>query len=54
LDQRLAALETAMRSGSLEVIQSILAETVEGYSPGAAVQVAEERPLWARASRTLH
>ncbi|HEX4894521.1 MAG TPA: nucleoside-diphosphate sugar epimerase/dehydratase, partial [Hyphomicrobiaceae bacterium] len=54
LTQRLAALETAMLNGSLEAIRSILAETVEGYSPGVAVQAVEEGPIWATASRTLH
>lgn len=54
LTERLAALETAMHNGSLEAIRSILAETVEGYSPGVAVQAVEEGPIWATASRTLH
>jgi FlaA1/EpsC-like NDP-sugar epimerase len=55
LSERLEALEATMRSGSLDAIQAILADLVEGYSPGPSTgQAAEGGAIWATASRTLH
>jgi FlaA1/EpsC-like NDP-sugar epimerase len=54
LDRELSTLEDAMASERLDVIQAVLARTVEGYQPNTLLPGDGRGRAWRTASRMLH
>ena len=54
LERELDALQEAMASGQMDMIDAILMRTVEGYRPDARQQRAGATEAWPAVSRTLH
>lgn len=54
LERELAALEEAMASGQMDVIDAILMRTVEGYRPDPRQPRSGAPGAWPAVSRTLH